>query len=322
MKFGVLVFPAPTATTTPITSSSRLRTSRSPCSGMNRRPGGMRRHPCARRFRLWRLPAHRGHRPLCAGDAVGQAFRRVRRTCAGHLQWLPDPLRVGPLPGALMRNAGLKYICKQVHLRTETTDSPFTNALTRGRCCRSPSATWKATTSVTQPRWPRSKPTTVSPSATQPRPAKSRQSQPQRFAGQHCRGAQRGSQRAGHDAAPRPLERRDAGIGRRLKIFQSMVEASAKSPSASPFGGTGIDDRYPPPSAPGAGRWSPDHGDLARHGRKAIADGITHIVCTPHASHHYSLRSETNAERLRRIAGRLASAHGNHLTLGLAATST
>ena len=32
----------------------------------------------------------------------------------------------GLLPGALMRNSGLKYICKQVHLRTETTDSPFT----------------------------------------------------------------------------------------------------------------------------------------------------------------------------------------------------
>ncbi len=35
----------------------------------------------------------------------------------------------GLLPGALMRNAGLKYICKQVHLRVETTDSPFTNQL-------------------------------------------------------------------------------------------------------------------------------------------------------------------------------------------------
>jgi phosphoribosylformylglycinamidine synthase len=35
----------------------------------------------------------------------------------------------GLLPGALMRNAGLKYICKQVYLRTETADSPFTNAL-------------------------------------------------------------------------------------------------------------------------------------------------------------------------------------------------
>jgi phosphoribosylformylglycinamidine synthase len=38
----------------------------------------------------------------------------------------------GLLPGALMRNAGLKYICKQVHLRVETADSPFTNQLARG----------------------------------------------------------------------------------------------------------------------------------------------------------------------------------------------
>jgi phosphoribosylformylglycinamidine synthase len=35
----------------------------------------------------------------------------------------------GLLPGALMRNAGLKYICKQVHLRTETADSPFTSQI-------------------------------------------------------------------------------------------------------------------------------------------------------------------------------------------------
>jgi phosphoribosylformylglycinamidine synthase I len=35
----------------------------------------------------------------------------------------------GLLPGALMRNAGLKYICKQVHLRVETTETPFTQGL-------------------------------------------------------------------------------------------------------------------------------------------------------------------------------------------------
>ncbi len=38
----------------------------------------------------------------------------------------------GLLPGALMRNAGLKYICRQVHIRTETTSSPFTNQLAKG----------------------------------------------------------------------------------------------------------------------------------------------------------------------------------------------
>jgi phosphoribosylformylglycinamidine synthase len=44
----------------------------------------------------------------------------------------------GLLPGALMRNAGLKYICKQVHLRTETTDSPFTNTLAKGDVLQMP----------------------------------------------------------------------------------------------------------------------------------------------------------------------------------------
>ncbi len=44
----------------------------------------------------------------------------------------------GLLPGALMRNAGLRYICKQVHLRTETTDSPFTHLLTKGDVLQMP----------------------------------------------------------------------------------------------------------------------------------------------------------------------------------------
>lgn len=44
----------------------------------------------------------------------------------------------GLLPGALMRNAGLKYICKQVHLRTETANSPFTNTLSKGEVLEIP----------------------------------------------------------------------------------------------------------------------------------------------------------------------------------------
>jgi phosphoribosylformylglycinamidine synthase I len=44
----------------------------------------------------------------------------------------------GLLPGALMRNAGLKYICKQVHLRTETTATPFTQNLNRGQVVQIP----------------------------------------------------------------------------------------------------------------------------------------------------------------------------------------
>src|SRR5271155_5785424 len=44
----------------------------------------------------------------------------------------------GLLPGALMRNAGLKYICKQVYLRTETTDTPFTRTLNKGQIVKIP----------------------------------------------------------------------------------------------------------------------------------------------------------------------------------------
>ena len=44
----------------------------------------------------------------------------------------------GLLPGALLRNAGLQYVCKQVYLRTETDDSPFTRTLTKGQVLKIP----------------------------------------------------------------------------------------------------------------------------------------------------------------------------------------
>ncbi len=39
----------------------------------------------------------------------------------------------GLLPGALIRNRGLKFICRPVRLRTETTNSPFTSGASRGQ---------------------------------------------------------------------------------------------------------------------------------------------------------------------------------------------
>jgi len=38
----------------------------------------------------------------------------------------------GLLPGALMRNVGLKYVCKPVHVRVENADTPFTNVCREG----------------------------------------------------------------------------------------------------------------------------------------------------------------------------------------------
>jgi len=40
---------------------------------------------------------------------------------------------VGLLPGALMRNQHLRFLSRDVHLRTEETDTPFTNVLTAGQ---------------------------------------------------------------------------------------------------------------------------------------------------------------------------------------------
>jgi phosphoribosylformylglycinamidine synthase subunit PurQ / glutaminase len=42
------------------------------------------------------------------------------------------------LPGALLRNAGLKYICRAIHLRVESTNTPFTQALTKGEVLQVP----------------------------------------------------------------------------------------------------------------------------------------------------------------------------------------
>ena len=47
---------------------------------------------------------------------------------------------VGLLPGALMRNEHLRFVSRDVHLRTESTDTPFTSLLTTGQILRTPIA--------------------------------------------------------------------------------------------------------------------------------------------------------------------------------------
>jgi phosphoribosylformylglycinamidine synthase I len=49
-------------------------------------------------------------------------------------------VEAGLLPGALIRNRGLKFICREVRLRVETTDSPFTSAGRKGQTLRMPIA--------------------------------------------------------------------------------------------------------------------------------------------------------------------------------------
>ena len=49
-------------------------------------------------------------------------------------------LEAGLLPGAMVRNAGLRFVCRDVHIGVETTATPFTSAATRGQVLRVPIA--------------------------------------------------------------------------------------------------------------------------------------------------------------------------------------
>jgi len=49
-------------------------------------------------------------------------------------------LEAGLLPGAMLRNVGLRFICRFVTLRVERTDTPFTNQFKEGQVVRMPIA--------------------------------------------------------------------------------------------------------------------------------------------------------------------------------------
>ena len=58
----------------------------------------------------------------------------------------------GLLPGALMRNSQLRFVCRQVKLRVENTRTFFTNRMKQGDVVPAPSPMAKATTSATMKR--------------------------------------------------------------------------------------------------------------------------------------------------------------------------
>ncbi len=49
-------------------------------------------------------------------------------------------VEAGLLPGALLRNENLKFVCREVALRTETSHSPFTSKLSKGQVLHIPVA--------------------------------------------------------------------------------------------------------------------------------------------------------------------------------------
>ncbi|HWV39033.1 MAG TPA: phosphoribosylformylglycinamidine synthase subunit PurQ [Vulgatibacter sp.] len=49
-------------------------------------------------------------------------------------------LELGLLPGAMLRNRSLKFVCQDVHLRVENADTPFTRGIEEGTVLRIPIA--------------------------------------------------------------------------------------------------------------------------------------------------------------------------------------
>jgi len=75
-------------------------------------------------------PVMRAVRQFAAGGGL------VLGVCNG-FQLLVE---AGLLPGALIRNRGLKFICREVRVTVETTNSPFTCAARKGQVLRMPIA--------------------------------------------------------------------------------------------------------------------------------------------------------------------------------------
>jgi phosphoribosylformylglycinamidine synthase len=84
-----------------------------------------------------RCGAMAAHSPVMR-EVTARAARGVRilGVCNG-FQILAE---AGLLPGVLMRNAGIRFICKDVHLRVEAADTPFTRGYRKGQVIRIPVA--------------------------------------------------------------------------------------------------------------------------------------------------------------------------------------
>ncbi|MCB2115526.1 MAG: phosphoribosylformylglycinamidine synthase subunit PurQ [Rhodobacteraceae bacterium] len=80
---------------------------------------------------------------IAAQSPVAAAIRAFAET-GGHVIGICNGFQVltetGLLPGVLMRNAGLKFVCKSVDLKVESTNSAFTNLWSKGDLARVPIA--------------------------------------------------------------------------------------------------------------------------------------------------------------------------------------
>jgi len=82
----------------------------------------------------------RGDGEALSRDGCGAQIRGRRRTGHRDLQRLPNPARGGSLPGAMIVNDSLRFVCDYVHLRAGTDRTPFTRGIPEGTVLKIPVA--------------------------------------------------------------------------------------------------------------------------------------------------------------------------------------
>ena len=101
--------------------------------------GELRLHRSAGGVFLRRLSALRRHGALFADrDAAWCEFAQSGGLVLGICNGFQILCETGLLPGALVRNADLQFVCRTAHLRVEETDTPFTSGLKRGQLLKMP----------------------------------------------------------------------------------------------------------------------------------------------------------------------------------------
>ena len=97
-----------------------------------------RRH--SRRLLLRRLSALRRDRRARADHGRGARLRAKGGLVLAVCNGFQIACEAGLLPGVLMRNAQLRFICRDVYLRVERSDTPFTRGYNAGQVIRVPVA--------------------------------------------------------------------------------------------------------------------------------------------------------------------------------------
>lgn len=128
------------------------------------------------------------------------------------------------LPGQLVRNGGLAFVCRWVTVRVENNRTPFTTGYRIGQELRLPVAHGDGRYVADEATLERLEP--------EPRGLPVRRRQPQRGAARHRRHLQRRRQRGGHHAPPRARRRADPGLGGRA--LDVHLQGGARRPASIP----------------------------------------------------------------------------------------